>query len=138
MSIKIANDALLLSEDDECCKMLMKMGDNYPEPEIIRLSEQVIKINAKHKQQKRVLLITDKALYNLIPNSYKQCKRRIPMEKIASITISTSSQQFAVENTFHCNHINFNYTVRIVHRYIYRMNTIICSYQTRERALYPH
>jgi len=76
--------------------MLLKMGDNYPEPEIIQLSEQVIKINAKRKEQKRVLLITDKALYNLIPNSYKQCKRRIPIEKISSITISTSSQQFAI------------------------------------------
>merc|ERR1712228_343856 len=59
-------------------------------------SEQVIKINSKQKEQKRVLLVTDKALYNLIPNSYKQCKRRIPIEKIASITISTSSQQFAI------------------------------------------
>lgn len=96
MSSMVANDALVLSKNDECVRMLLKMGDNYPEPEQIQLSEQVIKINSKQKEQKRVLLVTDKALYNLIPNSYKQCKRRIPIEKIASITISTASQQFAI------------------------------------------
>lgn len=54
------------------------------------------KINRKDREQKRVMLITDKAVYNLLPDSYSTCKRRIGHESIVGITASTVSEEFVL------------------------------------------
>jgi len=60
------------------------------------LSVELVKINKRGKEQNRILLITDKALYNLKPKEIRKCQRRIDLEKIVSITVSTTSQEFAI------------------------------------------
>lgn len=59
-------------------------------------SDFVIKINRKEKEQTRVILLTDKAVYNLLPSSYGKCKRRIKLENIAAVTASSISDEFVL------------------------------------------
>jgi serine/threonine protein kinase len=43
-------------------------------------------------------MMTDKAVYNLLPSNYKKCKRRIPFSLVGSVTVSghPSSNEFVV------------------------------------------
>eukprot|EP00163_Fabomonas_tropica_P023679 TRINITY_DN4107_c0_g1_i15.p1 TRINITY_DN4107_c0_g1~~TRINITY_DN4107_c0_g1_i15.p1 ORF type:complete len:145 (+),score=36.42 TRINITY_DN4107_c0_g1_i15:180-614(+) len=56
-------------------------------------SDYVIKVNRRNKMQKRVLLISDQALYNLDPSNFK-CKRRIPLTILGSVSMSKLSDNF--------------------------------------------
>ena len=85
----LPDDRLRLSSNSVCQKMLTKQGSCFPHPEKVIYSEKLIKINRKGKEQERVLLITDKAIYNLMPSDFSKCKRRIALESIESATIST-------------------------------------------------
>jgi len=89
-------DKLGLGNNPACTKMLNKVGDNFPEAERVILSVNVVKINKRGKHQNRAMLITDKALYNLKDKDYGKLKRRIELDKIVSMTVSTSSNQFAL------------------------------------------
>lgn len=91
-----SDDRLNLAHSGACSKMLTKQGSNFPEPERVMLSDMVVKINRKGKEQDRAMLITDKAVYNLMPGDYSKCKRRIELDQIASVTLSTSSDEFAI------------------------------------------
>lgn len=72
------------------------MGNNQPNPEKVAFSDFVIKINRKGKEQTRTILITDKAVYNLMPNNYGKCKRRVGIDRIASVTVSAISDEFVM------------------------------------------
>jgi serum/glucocorticoid-regulated kinase 2 len=76
--------------------MLNKHGKNTPLPEIVKFSDFVVKINKKEKEQTRALLITDKAIYNLLPNNYTKCKRRIPLDEVGAVTLSQVSEEFVL------------------------------------------
>jgi len=89
-------DRLDLSSNANVKKMILKYGQNFPNPEKILYSNNLTKINRKGREQERCLLITDKALYNLVPKQYGKCKRRIKITDIDMITISTASDEFAV------------------------------------------
>lgn len=89
-------DHLCLAGNSAVQKMLQKEGQNSPLPESIVFSDFVIKINRKDKEQTRVLLLTSKAIYNLLPSAYGKCKRRISIESIASITASAISDEFVL------------------------------------------
>eukprot|EP01084_Bolivina_argentea_P133038 234767_1 len=67
-------DILKLNENEKCQKMLDKSGDNFPEKECIILSINLIKINKRGKEQNRILLLTDKALYNQKPKYLHKCQ----------------------------------------------------------------
>jgi len=56
----------------------------------------VIKINRREKEQTRVMLITNKAVYNLMPNNYGKCKRRIAIDELGSVTASQVSDEFVL------------------------------------------
>lgn len=83
-----SQDHLFLAQKEQVLKMLGKLGNNKPKPEHVVFSDYVIKINRREKEQTRVLLITDKAVYNLMHNNFGKCKRRISMEKLARVTAS--------------------------------------------------
>lgn len=89
-------DYLKLRNDKNVKKMLKKVGDNYPNPEIIELSTKLLKINRKGKEQQRVLMLTNKAIYNIKPNKLGSCQRRIIMGAVASITSALKSQEFTI------------------------------------------
>ena len=87
-----SDDTLTLANNPLCQKMLQKLGDNFPEREKVVLSTKLIKINKRNKEQDRVMLITDKALYNLKAKDYSKCKRRIELDKIVSVTMSLTDE----------------------------------------------
>jgi len=90
------NDHLTLASNAVVQKMLNKVGVNSPIPERVLFSDFVSKINRKDKTQQRVLLITDKALYNIMPTAYSKCKRRIAIENLHAITASSLSNEFVI------------------------------------------
>ena len=89
-------DFLGLEGNGAVRSMLFKLGQNTPQLEQIVFSDHVTKINRRDKEQIRVLLITTRAVYNLLPNNYSKCKRRIPITLLSSITVSQLSDEFVL------------------------------------------
>jgi hypothetical protein len=61
--------------------------------EVIIYSTTVDKINRNNKKQKRILLLTDRAIYNVDGSSIK---RRIDLEHLSGITISFNGAEFVL------------------------------------------
>lgn len=89
-------DHLCLSGNTKVQKLLKEKGENKPQPEKVQFSDFVIKINRKGKEQTRTILVTDKALYNLMPNNYGKCQRRIPITDMEAVSLSSVSDEFVV------------------------------------------
>lgn len=96
MASEEKGDHLCLAGNHSVQKMLNKHGKNTPLPEIVKFSDFVIKINRREKEQTRVMLITNKAVYNLMPNNYGKCKRRIAIDELGSLTASGISDEFVL------------------------------------------
>ena len=77
----------------EIIKVVSKNINNKLSGEKIIFSDSIIKINKKLVEQKRMLIITDQALYNFKENSLK---RRIPVKNIKAITASKTSDEFVI------------------------------------------
>eukprot|EP01083_Nonionella_stella_P149536 475133_1 len=103
------SDFLNLSQNTKCQRMLLKMGDNMPEPERILLSKTIIKINKRRMEQARVFLLTNKAIYLLKPKELSKCRLRLDLNTITAVTIST-----------HHNDCNQFLILCPDHRYTYR------------------
>ena len=84
-------------KNDAEIKAILSHEDIYYSGNIIKVRQGIFKSN-----QERVILITDKAIYNL---KVKEKKRRIEMENIAGITISKLSDQFII----HCKNEEYDY-----------------------------
>eukprot|EP01084_Bolivina_argentea_P145901 255600_1 len=82
------NDLLNLSANSKCLKLLQKIGDNFPEAEQVQLSMNIIKINKRGKEMRRILLATDKGLYMVKKHTIK-CNRRMDFDQIISILVIT-------------------------------------------------
>ena len=82
-------DTLNFKNDPEI-KAILSHEDIYYSGKILKVRQGIFSSN-----QERVILITDKAVYNL---KEKEKKRRIDMENLAGITVSKISDQFIV----HC------------------------------------
>jgi len=65
-----------------------------PNNEVVQFTDYVVKINRKKKEQTRTIMITDQAVYNLMPNNHSKCKRRIALSNIVSVTASEISDEF--------------------------------------------
>lgn len=65
-------------------------------PEVVVFSDLVTKINRKNVSQERGLVITSRAIYNVLPPDYVKPKRRIPLEAISGITTSAVSSEFVI------------------------------------------
>ena len=91
-----AFDNAKINKSNSWKKILFKYGNHFPNNETLVASYNIVKINRKEKQQERILVITNKALYNLKKNN--EFKRRISYNIIASISIAKSndSNEFAV------------------------------------------
>ena len=86
-------DKLNLGNDEGILSLLKKEGISG---EKVIFSDKLTKINRKGKKQDRVLMITNKALYNLKYNKYAQSQRRIELKNIGMITLSKSGYEFAI------------------------------------------
>jgi len=89
-------DRLKLEGDADCRKMLEAMCETKTNEEKVEYSNHVTKINRRGREQTRILLITSKAVYNCLPKSVTKCKRKILIEDIASMTLSTASDEFVL------------------------------------------
>lgn len=91
---KMSNtDHLNLVGNSKVQAMLKKHGNVT---EKIIFSDFVIKINKRGKKQTRTILVTDKAVYNLMPEKYNKCKRRVDIKSIIAISVSTMSDEFVM------------------------------------------
>jgi len=86
-------DLLELQNNSDVQKMLMGRA-SYDEQ--VQFSDYILKINSRGKEQERVLLVTDKAMYNLSATDYSKCKRRIPYDLLDSVTMSEISDEFVL------------------------------------------
>eukprot|EP01084_Bolivina_argentea_P160427 279364_1 len=68
---------------------------NNTTDETVQLYSNVLKINKRNKKQKRILLVTNKAIYNIKPKN-KSIQRKIDLLQIASITSSSISTEFTL------------------------------------------
>ena len=65
-------------------------------PEQPLFSDQLTKLNRRGKAQQRVLLLTDRALYNFEVGQYKKCKRRIVLKRVEGVTVSDDGDDFVI------------------------------------------
>ena len=90
-----ANDHLSLRMCSSVRKVLKKYEQGN-DKEVVQFSDFIVKINPKGKPQERVLLVTNRAVYNLLPTDYGKCKRRVDLLDVASVTVSMKSDEFVV------------------------------------------
>jgi len=88
MATPVRNDFENLARSESCRQMLSRYGDNTPRQERVVGSWPLTKINHRGKKQDRVLLLTDKAFYNLKPKKLSKCQRRIDLQYVDSISIA--------------------------------------------------
>jgi hypothetical protein len=72
-----------------------------PNEEEILLSAKLVKINHVNKKQERILLLTNKSLYNILPNDtflglFSRIKRRISYTNVIAMTVSRFGSEFVV------------------------------------------
>lgn len=101
-----SGDRLSLSGNHSVVKMLAKYA-GAKGAETVLFSEFVVKVNPRGRLQERILLLTDQALYNLLPSNYCKCKRRIALRDIESVTQSRSTPEFVL-------HVPSEYDYRLV------------------------
>ena len=65
-------------------------------PEQPLFSDALTKLNRRGKAQQRVLLVSDRALYNFEVGQYKKCKRRIELRRVEGVTVSDDGDDFVV------------------------------------------
>eukprot|EP00299_Pterocystis_sp_00344_P000561 c10143_g1_i1.p1 GENE.c10143_g1_i1~~c10143_g1_i1.p1 ORF type:complete len:258 (-),score=48.06 c10143_g1_i1:52-804(-) len=95
-------DYLSLTTNKVVLDRIAKHGDTK-----ISFADFAIKVNRRNKMQKRVLLITEHAIYNMEPANYK-IKRRIEISKLKSISLST------LPDNFFCIHVSQEYDYLMV------------------------
>ena len=78
-------DYLHLGQNASILKLLCS---NSSGNESVAFSDQVLKVNRRQAPQKRVLMITNRALYNI---ERVRCKRRIPVADISKVVCSKHS-----------------------------------------------
>lgn len=83
-------DYVGLASNAEVQKLIMKMGKS---PEKVHYSGRIVKITSKGRWNLRILLITEKAVYNLMVNNHSVCKRRFLIENIEKVTASRISSE---------------------------------------------
>jgi len=89
-------DRLQMKDNPDCQRMLECFGNNKSNKETVVYSNQMIKINHRGKSQSRLLLITNRAVYSCKPKNVSKCQRRIEIQEIASVTLSTVSGEFVL------------------------------------------
>jgi len=93
----VPGDYLGLGTNKILEKMLSKYNrENATVKEEVKFTDMMVKINRRDKPQERVILVTTRAMYNLMPSDLTKCKRRIPLALIDSVTVSETSDEFVV------------------------------------------
>ena len=64
--------------------------------ERVIFSAEVQKINRRGQWQDRWFVVTDGALYNLLPFSYNKCQRRIEIRKVSRVTLNQNRSELVI------------------------------------------
>lgn len=83
MTRQYLGDYLRLKENAKIKAIFKHFGDKE-----LLFSSDVSKINKNFKSQHRIMIISDKAVYNIEPGTF-QVKRRIPLDTIDGVSVST-------------------------------------------------
>ncbi|KAG2393751.1 hypothetical protein C9374_007282 [Naegleria lovaniensis] len=78
-------------------ELMKKISEDFGDQEV-SFSGVVTKYNKKYKKQERILLITERAIYNIDPNGYI-IHRHIPMRRLKAVTVSPYTDGFFVIHT---------------------------------------
>jgi serum/glucocorticoid-regulated kinase 2 len=82
-----------VGKNEELFNLIAKKGKG---PEKIIYSGFETKVNRRKQRQKRLLVITEKAIYNIGPPDFKVVKRRILLHKISGISQCEEAKEFVV------------------------------------------
>ena len=98
---RITHDLLNLGYNQSVINLLASFGTLIDggtriDVETVIFSDFVMKVNTWSRLQERTLMITTKAVYNLLPRDYSKCQRRIPLEMISGVTASQVSDEFVL------------------------------------------
>jgi len=77
-------------------KRVAALLESQKEKETVEYSGRIVKVSSTGTWQLRALLITNKAIYTLLPSNVSVCKRRIPIEKLGHITVSKISTEIVL------------------------------------------
>uniref|UniRef100_A0A7S4DVG1 DH domain-containing protein n=1 Tax=Lotharella globosa TaxID=91324 RepID=A0A7S4DVG1_9EUKA len=83
-----------IGELERSYKWSMYLAERGFENERVVFADKITKINSRGRRQERLVAITDKAMYNL--SDWIEVKRRVALEKIQRVTVSTTSTEFVV------------------------------------------
>eukprot|EP00761_Pharyngomonas_kirbyi_P008029 gb/GECH01008040.1/.p1 GENE.gb/GECH01008040.1/~~gb/GECH01008040.1/.p1 ORF type:complete len:1589 (+),score=433.96 gb/GECH01008040.1/:1-4767(+) len=83
-------DYLRLADSKNIKQLFKKYGDNE-----LLFSDGLYKINKMNKKQDRIVVISDKAVYNIDPEKFR-VKRRIPVEDIDGVSLSSLTDGYFV------------------------------------------
>jgi myosin-1 len=89
---KYFGDYIRLQNSDLMKQIEKDYGDKH-----VLFSGVVGKFNKKYKRQDRILMITERAVYNLDPNGY-MINRRIPLRRIKGVAVSPLTDGFFILN----------------------------------------
>jgi len=89
-------DHLKLASDKKALKALVM---NSAGNDQIIFSMKMIKINRKGKGQNRVLLITNRHIFNLMPDNFSKCNRCMNIRQLHHLTISSAGKEFVIHLT---------------------------------------
>ena len=89
-------DYLKMKTNAKTLKALCANGANH---DTCIWSSSVVKINRKGKSQTRALLITNRHVFNLMPDNFSKCNRCIDLRNIHHITTSKSANEFVIHVT---------------------------------------
>ena len=100
-----------------------KASSHLVNNEKVVLSCMVTKYNEANFRQERTLVLTENAIYNI---KKSQVKRRIPLEKLESITISTTSSEFVlhIKEEYDYRYLSFERRSEIIETILYVLCTV--------------
>lgn len=90
----IVHDNLNLCQNPKVARMLEQ--ESKEDSETILYSGRVVKVSSTGNWQLRALMITTRAVYNILPSNLGRCKRRIAISKVSNITISKISTEMVL------------------------------------------
>lgn len=71
-------------------RRMLDLMQNFSAQESVKFSDHVTKVNRRGKSQRRVVVLTTEAMYNLTPSL--EMKRRVPIQLIHHVTVRAASQ----------------------------------------------
>ena len=75
---------------------LKALSSNSAGNEKVLLSMKLLKINRKGKSQNRVLMVSARHIFNLMPDNYSKVNRCMEIAKLDHLTVSRKDEEFAI------------------------------------------